>query len=75
MSTIKKLFSSEEVVRKGLFSDMMYMRTTSKEIARDLPDIEANIASTQAEVDVKQEIVTFCFITHLTNFYGNYCNC
>ena len=27
-------------MRKGLFTDMMYMRTTSKEEARNMPDID-----------------------------------
>ncbi len=37
---LASLFASEEVLRKGLFTDMMYSKTTSKEEARTMPEIE-----------------------------------
>ncbi len=40
MSRLSELFASEEVLRKGIFTDMMYGKTTSKEEARRRPEIE-----------------------------------
>jgi hypothetical protein len=34
MSSLRKLFSSEEVIRKGILADVMYMQTSSKNEAR-----------------------------------------
>lgn len=52
MEKLRALFSSEEVMRKGIFTDMMYMKTTSKEEAQKMPDI-----------DLWQESKNFDFIT------------
>ncbi|TRY76324.1 hypothetical protein TCAL_15908 [Tigriopus californicus] len=52
MEKLRALFSSEEVMRKGIFTDMMYMKTTSKEEAQTMPDI-----------DQWQESQSFDFIT------------
>ena len=41
LTRLKELFSTEEVMRKGIFTDMMYMKTTSREEAMEQPDIEA----------------------------------
>ena len=34
MSSLRRLFSSEEVIRKGILADVMYMQTSSKNEAR-----------------------------------------
>ena len=34
MTNLRRLFSSEEVIKKGILADVMYMQTSSKNEAR-----------------------------------------
>jgi hypothetical protein len=40
MRRLKALFSTEEVMRKGVYTDLMYQKTTSREKAKASPEID-----------------------------------